>query len=35
MTKTRFGTALASLGALLCTTLLIGASAGQHLGVIA
>lgn len=35
MTKPLFGTALASLGALLCTTLLIAASAGQHVGTLA
>lgn len=35
MTKALFGTALASCGALLCTTLPIAACAGQQLGAIA
>ena len=35
MTKTLFGTALASFGAMLCTMLLIAASAGQHINALA
>lgn len=34
MTKSFFGTALASFGALLCTALLVGASAGQQISTI-
>ena len=35
MTKTLFGTALASFGAMFCTALLIAASAGQQIGTFA